>query len=61
VLSPAQRAGLAAGDVILSVDGDPVHGAADLRNRVGLTPVGHKIQLTLLRDKASRTLDVVIE
>ena len=61
VLSPAQKAGLAPGDIILSVDGTPVHGAADLRNRVGLTPVGHKIQLTLLRDKASRTLDIVIE
>jgi serine protease DegQ len=61
VLSPAQKAGLAPGDIILSVDGEPVHGAADLRNRVGLTPVGHKIQLTLLRDKASKTLDIVIE
>jgi Do/DeqQ family serine protease len=61
VLSPAQRAGIALGDVILAVDGDPVRGAADLRNRVGLTPVGHKIQLTLLRDKASKTLDVTIE
>ncbi len=61
VLSPGQRAGLAPGDIILSVDGDPVHGAADLRNRVGLTPVGHKIQLSLLRDKAPKTLDVIIE
>jgi Do/DeqQ family serine protease len=61
VLSPAQRAGLAPGDIILSVDGDPVHSAADLRNRVGLTQVGHKIQLTLLRDRASKTLDVTIE
>jgi Do/DeqQ family serine protease len=61
VLSPAQKAGLAPGDIILSVDGEPVHGAADLRNRVGLTPVGHKIQLTLLRDKTSKTLDIVIE
>jgi len=61
VLSPAQRAGLVPGDIILSVDGDPVHGAADLRNRVGLTPVGHKIQLSLLRDKAPKTLDVTIE
>ncbi len=61
VLSPAQRAGLAPGDIILSVDGDPVHSAADLRNRVGLTQVGHKIQLTLLRDNASKTLDVTIE
>jgi serine protease DegQ len=61
VLSPAQRAGLAPGDIILSVDGDPVHSAADLRNRVGLTQVGHKIQLTLLRDRTSKTLDVTIE
>jgi Do/DeqQ family serine protease len=61
VLSPAQRAGLALGDVILAVDGNPVHGAADLRNRVGLTPVGHKIQLSLLRNKAAKTLDVTIE
>jgi serine protease DegQ len=61
VLSPAQRAGIALGDVILAVDGEPVHSAADLRNRVGLTQIGHKIQLTLLRDKASKTLDVTIE
>jgi S1-C subfamily serine protease len=61
VLSPAQKAGLAPGDVILSVDGQPVQGAADLRNRVGLTPVGRKLQLTLLRDKTQKTLDVTIE
>jgi Do/DeqQ family serine protease len=61
VLSPAQRAGLVPGDIILSVDGDAVRGAADLRNRVGMTPVGRKIQLTLLRDKARKTLDVTIE
>jgi serine protease DegQ len=61
VLSPAQKAGLAPGDIILSVDGQPVHSAADLRNRVGLTPVGNKLQLTLLRDKSSRTLEVTIE
>ena len=61
VLSPAQRAGLALGDIILAVDGNPVRSAADLRNRVGLTPVGHKIQLSLLRDKAAKTLDVTIE
>ena len=61
VLSPAQRAGLALGDIILAVDGNPVRGAADLRNRVGLTPVGHKIQLSLLRNKAAKTLDVTIE
>lgn len=48
--SPAARAGLRAGDVVVAVDGRPVRGSSDLRNRVGLTPVGEKIELTLLRD-----------
>lgn len=61
VLSPAAKAGIQPGDVIVSVDGDPVHGATDLRNRIGLTPVGQKIQLTLLRDQTSRTLAITIE
>jgi Do/DeqQ family serine protease len=61
VLSPAERAGIVPGDVIVSVDGEPVRGAADLRNRIGLTPIGQKIRLTLLRNKASKTLSVKIE
>jgi Do/DeqQ family serine protease len=61
VLSPAQEAGIAIGDVILSVDGDAVRGAADLRNRIGLTPVGEQVKLLLLRDNASQTLMVTIE
>jgi S1-C subfamily serine protease len=61
VLSPAQRAGIVPGDVILSVDGDPVRGAADLRNRIGLTPVGQQVQLVLLRKNAAKTLAITIE
>jgi Do/DeqQ family serine protease len=61
VLSPAQKAGIAIGDVILSVDGDPVRGATDLRNRIGLTPVGKQVELVLLRNNASTTLSITIE
>jgi S1-C subfamily serine protease len=52
---------LQAGDVIIAVDGLPVRGAADLRNRIGLTPIGRSVDLTILREGARRTLDIRIE
>src|SRR5690242_16796120 len=48
--SPAASAGLQAGDVIVKVDGRPVHGAADLHNAEGLAPVGSALGLELLRE-----------
>ena len=48
--SPAAAAGLQAGDVIVRVDGRPVHGAADLHNAEGLAPVGSALGLELLRE-----------
>jgi S1-C subfamily serine protease len=56
--SPARRAGLQTGDVILAIDGQPVRGASDLRNRIGLMPIGRDVDLTILRDGAQRTLSV---
>ncbi len=47
--SSAEAAGLAAGDVIVAVDGRAVAGAADLRNRIGLTPADSKVTLTYYR------------
>jgi Do/DeqQ family serine protease len=38
--SPAARAGLAKGDIVTVVDGVPVKSAAQLRNAIGLTPLG---------------------
>lgn len=48
--SAAARAGMAPGDVVLEVDGQPVRSAADLRNRVGLLRVGSEVELRILRD-----------
>jgi serine protease DegQ len=56
--SAAKRAGVQAGDVILAVDGQRVRGASDLRNRIGLMPVGRNVDLTILREGAERTLSV---
>ncbi len=59
--SPARRAGLRAGDVIIAIDGVPVQSRADLRNRVGLTPVGQTVRLTIVRSGNQQTVDVTIE
>lgn len=58
--SPAERAGLQVGDVITAVDGHPVQGATDLRNRIGLTPAGSAISLTLKRGDTEQTISVTI-
>lgn len=48
--SPAQRAGLRVGDVILAVDGDPSDTVDILRRQIGLSRVGETVTLTVLRD-----------
>jgi S1-C subfamily serine protease len=54
--SPAQRAGLQAGDVILEVDGRPVLSASDARNRIGLRESGSRVTLAYLRKGQRLTL-----
>lgn len=48
--SPAEQAGLRAGDVVTSVNSKPVRDASDLRNQVGLMRVGDTLKLEILRD-----------
>jgi serine protease Do len=58
--SPADRAGLRQGDVILEFQGEPVNDVGGFRNRVSLTPPGSTERLTILRDGESMTLQLVI-
>jgi len=58
--SPADKAGLKAGDVIAAIDLKGIDSARDLRNRIGLAPVGTKVRLTILRDNLERIVTVTI-
>jgi Do/DeqQ family serine protease len=48
--SPAQRAGVRPGDVILAFNGVPVADGNNLRNRVASTQPGTEVSLTIFRD-----------
>lgn len=58
--SAAAKAGLKAGDVVTAVDGKAVKRSADLRNKVGLSPVGEKIHLTILRNGEQKEITATI-
>jgi serine protease Do len=58
--SPAARAGLQAGDVVLEVDGQKVDSPGDVARGVGLAAPGRAATLTIWRDKASRPVRVVL-
>ena len=54
--SPASRAGLRKGDVVVGFNGRPVRGAAELRARLGVVPVGDSVELQVQRGGEKRTL-----
>jgi len=58
--TPAEVAGLRAGDVVTGINGAPIIGASELRNRVGLSPVGTKMELTVLRGNDTKKLDITV-
>src|ERR1700747_1975348 len=52
--SPAEKAGLKGGDVITSVNGAPVKNGNDLVNPIAVAPVGSKVKLSYVRDRAHK-------
>ena len=58
--SPARRAGLRQGDVLVALDGAPVTSAAEVRNRIALARPGSSLQVRFLRDGAPQTATVRI-
>ncbi len=56
--TPAERAGIEEGDVILAVDGKSVNSISELRNTISLAGVGKEVDLDVLRDGRERKIEV---
>jgi Do/DeqQ family serine protease len=55
---PAQRAGLAPGDVVVEVDGTAIRAGRDLLRQVLQKPVGARVQLAVMREGRRRAITV---
>jgi serine protease Do len=58
--SPADKAGIKAGDVILSVDGQAVPHSEDLPRMIAPHQPGTNVSLQVWRDRASRSMTVAL-
>ena len=58
--TPAQKAGLKAGDVIIKIGDEEVSDRADLREAICGKKAGDEVDVTLLRDGQKRTLKVAL-
>ncbi|HXX17903.1 MAG TPA: Do family serine endopeptidase [Candidatus Acidoferrum sp.] len=58
--SPADKAGLQAGDVITEVNGRPVHTGADLVNPIAQTPIGQNVDLRYVRNKQEKEVSLMV-
>ena len=58
--SPAERAGIKPGDIILEVDGQPTRSTGQLRSQIGIKSVGDRVELTLLREGKRLRLGVEV-
>ena len=58
--SPAARAGLVKGDVLLTFDGKPSPDPTELRRLVRATAPGRKVAVELWRNGARRTIEVTV-
>jgi S1-C subfamily serine protease len=59
--SPADRAGIEPGDVVVAVNGRAVEDAAQLRNELARAQVGSELKLTVLRGGRRREIRVSVE
>ncbi|NIA08940.1 MAG: Do family serine endopeptidase, partial [Nitrospiraceae bacterium] len=58
--SPADKAGLKQGDIIVRLNGKKVDNVGELRNEIALTAPGTKITIEVLRGKRHKVLNVTI-
>lgn len=58
--SPLREAGLAAGARIAALDGTPLQGAGDFARRVSALPFGRDVELGVVADGRTKTVDVTL-
>jgi len=58
--SPAEEAGIKAGDIVLSVDGKKTQSSGNLRSAIGVKSIGDKVKVTVLRDGKKKRLNVKV-
>jgi putative serine protease PepD len=58
--SPAEKAGLKAGDVITSIDGNAITSADDLTSQVGAHKPSDTITVTVTRNGSSKDIQVTL-
>jgi Do/DeqQ family serine protease len=58
--SPAEKAGVEAGDIIVKMNNKNVQGAVDVKNIIGDLRVGAEVNMTLLRAGRPRSITVII-
>ena len=59
--SPAEKAGVKEGDVIIAVNGDKTTSVGQLRTQIGMKAVGEEVELTVLRNGKTKKIDVKVE
>jgi serine protease Do len=59
--SPAEKAGLKGGDVITTVNGQPVKTGNDLVNPIAQAPIGSKVKIGYVRDRQAKETNAVVE
>jgi predicted metalloprotease with PDZ domain len=58
--SPAEKAGIKAGDVIMGVDGNDVEDAAELVAIIGKTTPGERVSILLVRDGKEKKVAAIV-
>jgi len=58
--SSAEQGGIQKGDIVVAANGRPIRSAAQLRNKIGLTTVGDRLQLTVERKGVAHHVSVQV-